>query len=328
MHILLRGNILLIKMLLICDARYLLVQTRPENTCYCGLAHRETERISDDGGSPKHSPRPRIVGGGIAEVGEYPWFVRLEFPNGQCGGSLLNNEYVLTAAHCIKYGQLRVDVILGDQKINFTTDARTVKIPNAKTRRKDAIHPEYDNNETEGQYDFALFKLAKKIIWKDYPNIRPICLPTDPDEEYVGRKAIVVGSGSNIKFDSATVKYAKELVVKVANKTVCEAGTFYDDDNSQFLDSYLCVEPVVKGGHQSACTGDSGGPLVATRSPQDDGVTPGQNYELIGVASFLKNVGIVDCVRKDMVNYFGRVTTVLDWIEGIMKDSDPTCPRH
>ena len=101
-----------------------------------------------------------------------------------------DNEYVLTAAHCIKYGQLRVDVILGDQKINFTTDARTVKIPNSKTRRKDAVHPDYDNDETEGQYDFALFKLAKKISWKDYHNIRPICLPTDPDEEYVGRKAI------------------------------------------------------------------------------------------------------------------------------------------
>ena len=44
-------------------------------------------------------------------------------------------------------------------------------------------------------YDFALIKLERKILWKNYPHIRPVCLPANGKETYEGRKATVAGWG-------------------------------------------------------------------------------------------------------------------------------------
>lgn len=49
----------------------------------------------------------RIYGGENADIDEYPWLALLEYKNHRderkfsCGGSLVNNRYVLTAAHCV-----------------------------------------------------------------------------------------------------------------------------------------------------------------------------------------------------------------------------------
>lgn len=45
----------------------------------------------------------RIVGGKPANANEFPWMVRLSYFNRfYCGGMLINDRYVLTAAHCVK----------------------------------------------------------------------------------------------------------------------------------------------------------------------------------------------------------------------------------
>lgn len=45
----------------------------------------------------------RIVGGQTTRVNEFPWQVRLNYMNKfYCGGTLINDRYVLTAAHCVK----------------------------------------------------------------------------------------------------------------------------------------------------------------------------------------------------------------------------------
>ena len=73
-------------------------------------------------------------------------------------------------------------------------------------------------------------------------------------------------------------------------------------------ESMLCID--YPGGN--ACPGDSGGPLMTKRAG-DDGVTPGQNYELIGAASFGAPIG--QACNASGYTVYGRVTSILDWIE-------------
>ena len=337
-----------------------LVYGARSESCYCGLAHRvelgRKERILGGG-------QERIVGGGEAEVGEFPWFARLtvNFANGTeverlCGGTLLNNEWVLTAWHCVydpraggflypadcyvgsenKY--CRVTANLGDHNANLTIEAKVVV---------ESIHPTFHFHPgwqaTDGiRRDFALLKLSRKIIWADHPNIRPICLPSDTTVDYVGRRAIVAGYGltkNTFPEASAPSTFLKELEVEVANKTECEKGTDMDNGKPDFYKYFLCALPTALlplpvpvpplPENQTSCYGDSGGPLVTTRRDGDDGVTPGQNYELIGVVSFGgrpdPQTASLSCYNP---NYFARVTFALDWIKEVMKDSDPFCPRQ
>lgn len=45
----------------------------------------------------------RVVGGDDAALNEFPWQVRLSYLNTfYCGGTLINDRYVITAAHCVK----------------------------------------------------------------------------------------------------------------------------------------------------------------------------------------------------------------------------------
>ena len=84
----------------------------------------------------------------------------------------------------------------------------------------------------------------------------------------------------------------------------------------------ICTVPA---SNNSACRGDPGGPLMTTRRPEDDGVTPGQNYELIGLVS----IGFKDCsIHKKSLDYFARVTFAVDWIKEKLTESNEPCPRQ
>lgn len=46
-------------------------------------------------------PMPRIVGGDDALFGEFPWQVLVKIASHQCGGSIINRRFIVTAAHCV-----------------------------------------------------------------------------------------------------------------------------------------------------------------------------------------------------------------------------------
>merc|ERR1712154_709847 len=93
----------------------------------------------------------------------------------------------------------------------------------------------------------------------------------------------------------------------------------YDYGSSQITDQMLCAS--VPSGGKDSCQGDSGGPLVT--AGDGDGVTAGQNYELIGVVSWGQG-----CAWEGFPGVYGRVTHLLSWITS-KADVSPalTCPR-
>jgi len=136
----------------------------------------------------------RIIGGQVAEYGSLPWNVGLYHNGGfVCGGTLIGNEYVLTAAHCFnntsdRYPRLLKGYIAAMGKHNKSLRTRNF----GEVRRhfeRIIVHPDYDPT-TDGN-DIALIKLSEKVHYNDY--VRPICLPKA--DEVLPNYAAVLVSG-------------------------------------------------------------------------------------------------------------------------------------
>jgi len=261
--------------------------------CKCGLA----KRVS------------RIVGGQEAEVNEYPWQAGLVSTGSTkpwCGGSLVNSKWVLTAAHCTAGENANsIQILLGDHKTN-KNDHVVFNVASIND------HQSYDSQTTD--YDFSMIKLTTAVDWAAHPDIRPVCLPATTGNDYSGVTATVTGWGTTSSGGSQS-KTLLEVDVGVISNNQCSND--YGYSSSWITDTMLCA--VVPGGGKDACQGDSGGPLVATSG---DGVTPGQNYDLIGVVSW--GIG---CASADYPGVYARVTNQLSWIQNWMATDGEDCPR-
>jgi trypsin len=207
-----------------------------EGKCYCGI--------------PNTGNGNRIVGGVNTDIGEYPWQIGLLAANNIgaqiCGGTLVSDRYVVTAAHCTagrNASQLFVavgDTILGvnDETTSFIYPVKTI-----------TDHPDYVD-ATEGN-DISLLELDATIDLNTYPNIKPICLP-EQGTTYGDQLATVSGLGT-VGSNEPSPAHLNEVDVQI----------FPDGDcgymNAGMTSDMICAG--IKSGGKDSCQGDSGGPL-------------------------------------------------------------------
>jgi len=263
----------------------------------------EWKAVSGAGGSPGcqcgiPNRVHRIVGGTDTEVNEYPWQVWL----GGCGGSLIDDRTVLTAAHCIKRTVRHVTVGMHYRSTDIEGQEDVPVIRQIRHPRY-AGYPTYD-------YDFAILVLGRAVQWKKA--VQPVCLPTDPTATYLDRMVTTTGWGS-LDYDyGGYPDELQEVDVKVISNKKC--NEMY---KSGITKNMMCAIEENGEGGKDACSGDSGGPLIADR--QGVTVDGKQQYEQVGVVSWGRG-----CAEADYPGVYARVTDQLDWIKENMQGE--TCP--
>ncbi|KAB7503532.1 Proclotting enzyme, partial [Armadillidium nasatum] len=242
----------------------------------------------------------KIVGGKPADLNEYPWTAALLKKTGTdnkyCGGVLISNRHVLTACHCVDgFTADSIRVRLGDYNFDTETESSSSDFNIAQIK----MHEDY-NTETYIN-DIAILTLDRTTDFS--PSIWPICLPQNPDEQFVGETAIVVGKNITKFVGWGTIYYGgpvssilQEVSIPVWDNNECN-NTY---ENNEIFSVMLCAGD--KEGGKDSCQGDSGGPLMLPYGP-------GNRWTVIGVVSW----GI-RCADPGFPGVYARVSKYLDWI--------------
>ena len=168
-------------------------------TCQCGVAQRAM----------------RIVGGKETEVNEYPWQVGLVSASGKvpwCGGTIISNCHILTAAHCTAgRSTSSIRVLLGEHD---TTDS----IADIRTISAITDHPSYTTSHDSLDYDFSILTLSSSITFSR--QMAPVCLPADSSALYTGKVSTVTGWGTTSSGGSLSAKL-QEVDVTVTSNAKC-----------------------------------------------------------------------------------------------------------
>lgn len=209
----------------------------------------------------------RILGGENAETVDYPSIVALVAPGFAsaderlfCGGSLVAERWVLTAAHCVISGEIdgvqqirapaSIRVIAGVSDLSQSLSTDEVRVSQV------ILHPDYDQSEQLPPNDIALLELesdtaaAVTTLFTGDTNSY-----TDSPGYIAGWGAIEYANNFNLIFPTTL----QDAIVPLVSHAECNAPQSY---NGILADSHLCAG-FAEGG-VDACLGDSGGPLFIT----------------------------------------------------------------
>lgn len=245
---------------------------------------------------------PTIIGGREADPGEWPWQVALIYAGGDlywdqfCGGSLIDAQWVLTAAHCA--------AITDASGLQVVAGIHDLVVPDPNYQVLDVaqilIHPDY-GIATQYDSDIALLRLATPAdIRPGGETVLPIERVRIVGEDVgplAGVEATATGWGMSDLWTNTYPARLREVELPIATQQACAEGY-----GGGITDTMLCAGPLEGG--KDTCYGDSGGPLVI----YDAGRAA---WELAGVTSWGSG-----CAQPGLPGVYARVSKFSAWILG------------
>ncbi|XP_067386246.1 chymotrypsinogen B-like [Emydura macquarii macquarii] len=235
---------------------------------------------------PVVSGYARIVNGEEAVPGSWPWQVSLQETSGWhfCGGSLVSERWVVTAAHC---GVTRSNVVVLGEHDRSSSQETVQRLAVQQV----FTHPQYNTNTNAN--DIALIKLATAAQLGR--TVAPVCLAAAGEQYPSGLLCVTTGWGRTRYNALSTPSKLQQTALPLLTNAACQSYW-----GSSILDSMICAGAA----GSSSCMGDSGGPLVC----QESGV-----WTLVGIVSW----GSSRCATTVPAVY-GRVSVLRDWVDSVM----------
>ncbi|CAG9860337.1 unnamed protein product [Phyllotreta striolata] len=252
----------------------------------------------------------KIVNGRNAQLNEFPWMALLGYSSYRgtvykCGGTIINDRHILTAAHCIKSPQNPYTVRVGEY--NLATRNDCVTLLNGKVKcsprvqnlavEQSIIHPEYNNRTITN--DIALIRVQKISI--NIENIRPICLPLDNLRNSIPEYLIATGWGVSDTRLGRSSEILQKVSMPVVDLRTC-TNNYRLARRVRLSEKQICA-----GGrnNRDTCRGDSGGPLQQIRFYNGQA-----RFIQYGVVS----IGPRECGEDEKPSVNTNVAYYMDWI--------------
>ncbi|BFZ24089.1 hypothetical protein BsWGS_27128 [Bradybaena similaris] len=246
----------------------------------------------------------KIIGGRLARHGQYPWTVNIRARTvnngvvtyGQvCGGAIINEYWVLTAAHCKRVGnETSLSIVVGDFDRQIKDEGEQKFLVD-----KFIPHQRYTGKGVV-DYNIALIKVAntsdgRGIRFNDY--VQPICLPNPGQKCLLDDFLVVTGWGAECAtHKTRSIRHLKSVHLRCKTKKFCRRNIY---SRLQITDRMFCAG--AKYSEQDVCDGDLGGPGALRRA---------NLFILIGVMSH----GTL-CQKRNFPVIFSSVSAYLPWIE-------------
>lgn len=243
-------------------------------------------------GVPSISPNVavKIVGGEDAVANSWPWMVSLRVDGSHfCGGSLINDRWVVSAAHCapaFDWGWTK-SVVLGNHK-NSEKEAYEIEVD-----IEEVISHEDYGSQNGMDSDIMLIKLAEPVEFNE--GVAPVCLPEGTDYT-AGLYCYTTGWG-NTMYGGSMPDTLQQVMVRTIDRDVCNDDEWYGGQ----IDQTMVCAGYEEGGRDS-CQGDSGGPLVCFNHENEA-------WELTGVVSWGEG-----CAFERKPGVYSNVAELYDWV--------------